>query len=465
MDSTPSGPGLPAPRPHRVRSCGKLTNKSGDTVGTTRRSAQARGPPADPLGGALGGPPHSRGVARPTIGLLDDVALFDRLLGNPDTLDGPGLARGVRRGSESFAVRCLRAMGERGDAAALPFLSGQLGSPFSAYRRAAATGLGNLGRAEALADLERAWDVDRTEEGRLAIAIARVRCGADPEGVVATLARFERRSVHTFNGPRSPQAAVGASTLVDRFWQALGDAPGTVEPREALLRRRRAAVDTESGGREGRADVQSLAALRHPDDHLRIERLFRSAGRREEHTIHVSLGMGGDPRALHLLANAMFATDVDPARGFAQRRLCATAMGRLGLREATPLLERALENEAADFEGRPGAGMGVQYPVRTNLLWAMGEVADPTTLAILISYLANTSGSAFGGFYLPAMDALTKFGTLATVPLTGATRHRDEVAAANAVGVLAAIGEDVSRFASDPRGAVARVAHAAGARP
>ena len=37
------------------------------------------------------------------------MSLRDRLLGDPDRLDGPGLARGVRHGSEAFLVRCVRA--------------------------------------------------------------------------------------------------------------------------------------------------------------------------------------------------------------------------------------------------------------------------------------------------------------------------------------------------------------------
>ena len=67
----------------------------------------------------------------------------------------------------------------------------------------------------------------------------------------------------------------------------------------------------------------------------------------------------------------LFATDVDPGRGFTQRRLAPTALGRLGLRDATPVLLRALENEALDYEGRPGAGMGVQYP---EILWEVCRV-------------------------------------------------------------------------------------------
>ena len=41
------------------------------------------------------------------------MALRDRLLGDPARLDAAGLGRGVRHGSEGFAVRCLRWLGER----------------------------------------------------------------------------------------------------------------------------------------------------------------------------------------------------------------------------------------------------------------------------------------------------------------------------------------------------------------
>ena len=174
-----------------------------------------------------------------------------------------------------------------------------------------------------------------------------------------------------------------------------------------------------------------------------------------------ALGVGGDPRALPLLVDALRATDVDPGRGFTQRRLAATAIGRIGLRAATPVLLRALQDEALDFEGRPGAGMGIQYPVRTNLLWALGEVADPAAVPTLLSYLGNTSGSAFGGFYLAAMDALTKIGPAAEPALNAVLHTAPDTEAAHALGVLVALGHDPGMWRNDRRIAVARLAAAA----
>lgn len=386
------------------------------------------------------------------------MALRDLLLGDPATLDGPGLARGVRRGGEAFAVRCIRALGERDEEAAVDFLLPLLRDERAGVRRAAAASLGHLGRPRAREALVAAGEGDRSEEGRLALAVARVRCGEDPQGVAREVDAHERRVAWTWQGPRSPQAGTGVGGLVDRFWQALGDAPGRVVPR-AELRAARVAALARPGleGAEERILLQALAALRHPDDHERLVGLLLSAGRRGEHALFAGLGMCGDPRALKVLTDALFATDVDPGRGFAQRRLAAIAIGRLGLRESTPLLLRALENEARDYEGRPGAGMGVQYPVRTNLLWALGEVGDPAGVPTLLGYLGDIQGSAFGGFYLPAMDALAKIGRPAVPALRRLAAEGREIDAANAVGVLATLGDDLELWSGDRRGAVAAV--------
>lgn len=387
------------------------------------------------------------------------MALRDWLLGVPETLDGPSLARGIRHGSESHAVRCIRALGERDEEPAVDFLLPLLSDPRAAVRRNAAAALGHLGRPRALPALQAASAADRTEEGRVALAVARVRCGEPVDAVLDFVRRVERRTLLTHAGPRQPQQVGGVPALTERFWLCLGDAPGEVRPRAALRAdrlRRISATHTDT-----REAIQGLGALRHPGDLQALEGLLRSAGRREEHAVYAALGLHGDPRALPRLTEALFATDVDPGRGFAQRRLCATAIGRLGLRESTRPLLRALENEALDFEGRPGAGMGVQYPVRTNLLWALGEVADPETAELLVSYLPNLHGSAFGGFYLPAMDALVKLGRAAEPAVRRMAREGGEVEAANAVGVLAALGVDVTPFAGDRRRAVAEVARRA----
>lgn len=387
------------------------------------------------------------------------MALRDRLLGLPEKLDGPALARGVRHGSEAHAVRCVRALGERDEEPAVAFLVPLLGDARAAVRRNVAAALGHLGRARALPALRAAGAVDRSEEGRVALAVARVRCGEPLGDVVAGVEAFERRILWTCSGPRQPQQVGGVPALTERFWICLGDHPGVVTPRAELRADRlRRVAQVQADTREA---ILGLGALRHPDDRETLEGLLHTAGRREEHALIAALGLHGDPRSLPRLVDALFATDVDPGRGFAQRRTCATALGRLGLRESSRVLVRALENEALDFEGRPGAGMGVQYPVRTNLLWALGEVADPETAELLVSYLADTHGSAFGGFYLPAMDALVKLGPVAEGPLRRMARDGGEIEAANAVGVLAALGLPVDAWAEDRRRAVAEVARRA----
>lgn len=345
----------------------------------------------------------------------------------------------------------------------MDFLLPLLVDPRAALRRAAASALGALGRPRALPALEAAWAGERCEEGRLALAVASVRCGGEPTALRARVAAYAARSFHTFNGPRRPAAAAAVSSLEERFATCLGDGPLLVEPRAALLERRRAQVADPQAGPELRERVQSLAALGHPDDFPRLHALLLSAGRREEHAVHAALGLCGDPRAEALLVDVLFATDVDPGRGFAQRRTAATALGRLGLRSSVRPLLRAMEQEVADFEGRPGAGMGIQFPVRTNLLWALGEVGDPAVVPTLLGYLGNTSGSALGGFYLQAMDALWKLGVGAGAAvvreaLAPVARRGGEVEAAHAVSVLAAMGEDTRAFARDPRAPVREAA-------
>jgi len=116
-----------------------------------------------------------------------------------------------------------------------------------------------------------------------------------------------------------------------------------------------------------------------------------------------------------------------------------------------------MEDEALEYEGRPGAGLGIQIPVRSALLYALGEAGSEAHRELLLTYLGNTSGSVLGGFYLPAMDALIKLGSARDLErlLRG-----PELVAANALGVLGAVGRrDLLRSAlNDPRERVADAA-------
>ncbi len=368
------------------------------------------------------------------------MALRDRLIGEPE---GPlRLYAGLRLGSEALQVRCIRGFGER------PQLRVQLHdwlrSSFPSVRRATAAALGN--RGEGYVDLERALERERTEEGILSLCVALARLGAPRPPLEARLDSFHRRRLPTWSGWKEPAAAARRESPVERFRQSLGD-----RPRAELREQRLAELLKPPEGVEERGLLLELAALQHPDDFSVLTARFLSAGRREEHSLHMALGLCGDPRGLPLLRKALFATDVDPGRGFAQRRLCAIALGRLGLAEAGPMLLRALDIEARDFEGRPGAGLGIQYPVRTDLLEALGELQAHAAIPVLIRHLGDTHGSAFGGFYLAAMDALSRFGPVAVPALTEHVRVAPELEAANALGVLAMAGVNTQEWLKDPR--------------
>lgn len=371
------------------------------------------------------------------------MKLVDRVLGEPARLDGPGLARGVRRGSELHAVACVRWLGERAEPEATALLGSLLDDPRASVRRAAAWALAWRDDPRAAPAFAALWDRDRSEETRLAVAVGLARAG--DAAARARLLAWEERRLATIAGPRAPAAVTGAGSAVERFDLALGDR------RQLLAERRRALADGD------RAGLLALAVLRHPADAAPIHALVQTSGRRLEHAIWMALGWAGAVERAEVLREQLRATDVDPGRGFAQRRVVATALGRLGLRVALPWLLRALEDEVHDHEGRPGAGLGIQYPVRTNLLWALGETGDAAAVPVLLRHLGDRHGSALGGFYLPAMDALSKIP--AAVPaLEAAAASADDEVAAHAVASLAAAGRPVGRWEEDPRPAVRAIA-------
>lgn len=270
----------------------------------------------------------------------------------------------------------------------------------------------------------------QADEDHLLDARLRARAGEPLDHVRARLAARDGRVLQTAFGPRNPARALTIAPLLVRFDRL---APDLGEPRAALRAALRGQADTLP------AAWLRLAALRHPEDAPHLLAARDTAGRRGDHTLLDAMGTHGDPSFLAPLRGALHARDIDPGRGFVQRRLAADGLGRLGLAAAIPLLLRALDDERDDFEGRPGAGLGIQYPVRANLLWALGELSAEAAIPTLIAYLGDTSGSAFGGFYLPAMDALVRIGAPARAALERATRDHNPQVAANATGALAAL--------------------------
>ncbi len=325
--------------------------------------------------------------------------------------------------SEGLRIAALRAVAETGDGRACVAGARAIGSvgAWRTLRRALAAG--------SLAP-EPAWlaapPKPRAREDHLLQALARLRAGEGHEALRGELAALDARTVPTPGGPRAPAQAISIAPLADRFLLFGADA---MMPRAAA--RQRLLDDPAAPSRWLR-----LAALHHPDDFEVLRSARAVAGRRGDHVVLEALGLHGDPRAFSVLKEALHARDVDPGRGFMQRRLAADGLGRLGLAVAVPVLRRALGDEKADFEGRPGAGLGIQYPVRANLLWALGELGSADAVDDLVACLGDTSGTAFGGLYLPAMDALVRLGALARAPLHRCEASGIEPAATHARGVL-----------------------------
>ncbi len=389
-------------------------------------------------------------------------ALGDRVLGAPEGALLEVRLRALRWGGPS--TRCRAARSLEGEVGALDPLLGALADPAPGVRRAAAWSLSATGSDARLAmALLVAAKRERCDEPRLAMAVAAARCGASVTEAWALVEAGAERTLQTCYGPRSVGLALGGGSgeLRRRWVGALcpghpGQDPREtpVEPLAAARDRARALLDAEP---DDRARAEDLAALQDARDLELLSGLQRGAGRRASLAAVVALGLHGDPRALPALRGVLRAVDVDPGAGFAGRFRAATALGRLGLPEAAAALVEALEDEAMDHEGRPGAGLGVQIPVRSALLSALGECGEPEIAPVLATYLANTHGSALGGFHLPAMDALWKLGDPA--PLR-ALLSGPEIAAANALGVLVALGDREAALAhrEDRRPLVAEVA-------
>ncbi len=390
------------------------------------------------------------------------MALRDRLLGPPERAGHHQLGRILRRGSPSLRIRAARAIATSADPGPLADL---LQDPVPGVRRAAARGVGWRGaRADLQATLD-ALAAERTDTVRAALAAAAVRCGADLDDIEQRVHSAAERRLGTWYGPRCPGRVTGSggAEATAAMWLELGrHSAGAPRTRDELLARWRQVADDPHAA-DARRDLARIAT--HAGDELRgwLDDHWSALGRYGEHAFIEALGWHGDPRHTSRLVALLRAMDTDPGRAFHHRHLAATALGRLGDPSTSGELLAALEREALEFEGRPGAGLGIQFPVRNTLLWALGEVGDPAAAPVLTRYLENTSGSATGGFHLPAMAALVKLGEPAVhhvEPMLAGS----EVLAANAAGVLGGIGGAAgARARRDPRPRVRTAAEGASA--
>jgi HEAT repeat protein len=280
-----------------------------------------------------------------------------------------------------------------------------------AVRRSAARALEAHPHPDDLAALSLAVAEERAPDVALALARAARACGADPVTLEAHLDRIEGLRVATIDGWRRPWATAPLE-LRDRF--------------------------------RGEPEPPAETAEARPE-----------AGRRAQHQKLAALGRAGHPDGLRPLRAALEAMDDDPGHAFAQRRVAARALGQIGLPEAAPWLRDALLAERRDHEGRPGAGMGVQFPVRASLLLAIGMLQDVDAAPILVSHLDALEASPLGGLHLPAMAALVMIGPAATPTLQVAARSASATRAAHAFAVLHALGQVVPK--NDPRPTVADV--------
>ncbi|MEN9786362.1 MAG: hypothetical protein RLZZ299_1626 [Pseudomonadota bacterium] len=304
-------------------------------------------------------------------------------------------------------------------------------------RRAGAWAIGMRGDPTALSALSDALSREWTGNGTLALAVAATRCGADAGPLRAMLRAREAWRVPTPDGWRMPHAVVPLD-LVDRFDAAVATDLGA------------------PGGGGSRAEVLARAARGMPGDRDGLVAMARGGARREGHLGLQALGIHGDPRSVAELRTALEALDVDPGRGFAWRRLAAAGLGRIGDARALPWLLDALQAERRDHEGRPGAGLGIQAPVRAEMLLAIGELGDVRAVPALLGALGDATGSATGGLYLPACAGLRALGP-AILPALRATIDdpaAPPLRAGHAVGLLHVLGVDIGAWSTDPRGSV-----------
>ena len=325
-----------------------------------------------------------------------------------------------------------------------------------AIRKNAAFALGLHGDPDAKQTLIVHSETERCDTVRFHMLLAARRCGSHDKAVRRIVDRYAQRRVFGAYGSRQTGGIAGwPIEEITAIFELLG-IRGTEHADSVGALREHARATLRVDG-DDYMSVLRLGALGHSDDVPLLERTWKTAGRRMRLVLCKAMGLHGSPLFFPRLVDALTSVDVDPGHGFALRAGAAVSIGRLGFKGGVRVLSHALEAEALDYEGRPGSGLGIQRSVRTALIAALGELQCMPK--ILVPYLGNIHGSAHGGFYLPAMDALWKIGSAGPLyPLM----NQSDLVAANALGTIRAIvGPQAGlRWADDPRDLVSAVANA-----
>ena len=390
----------------------------------------------------------------------------DRMIGAPEGAGLENIQRSMQAGSGAQRVRALRELSLRQlDAQSQKWLLLGLKDSVPGVRRAAAHSLGVIGAQGQWGPILDAIRHERCDEPLLAMCVAAVRLGLPTlDGWEYLYTRAIRRTV-TWYGVKELGEAVGFGRVeAERRWRLALDPLSDADPHEIKPRNR---AELRHYLRQQIADdvrnvdgLEALGAQQHPED---FELLQQRAGRTkgvESHAGVHAIGLHGDPRALRKLRRQLRGWGVDPGHGYQSRRAVALALGRHGLPQVGRTIKGALEDEALEYEGRPGAGLGIQIPVRASLLYALGEAGASEHISMVGQYLANTTGTVLGGFYLPAMDALIK---LNAVKCVTELARGPELLSANAIGVLGALKQfdTVRMYLNDPRPRVSEAANQA----
>ena len=347
-----------------------------------------------------------------------------RLTGHSEGWPTPVLVAATKATDGAICARFLRGLENRHESAAKNCLVAHLAHPVPGVRCQAARSIHFAEAREALAN---ALVKERCTSVLVQLASAWIRCGGTQSEALERLTAHGQRVLETHNGRRDVGGALEGGP--ERLLALL---PNPQEPLTEL----RELLENEPHTEEGRRALSLLSKHGLREDCKRIQNLKTSGGRRTEHQRIIAMGQHGDPQFLNELCGFLSEMHVDPGRGFAHRRTAATALGRLGLHEAFRPLNRALRMEAIDHEGRPGAGLGIQFPVRTTLIWAVGELQDKRAVSVLVPFLNDDAGSPTGGFYLAAMDALWKLGPTAVPELRRAASTGEPTVACNARHLL-----------------------------